>query len=95
MDLLKFGGELSIVGLPPYEVAPKISVIDIVYKAGKKVYGSMIGGIKETQEMLDFSLKHKIYPETELIKPSEIDKAYENLTSGKAKFCYVIDMTKE
>lgn len=95
MELLKFGGELSIVGLPPYEVAPKISVIDIVYKAGKKVYGSMIGGIAETQEMLDFSLKHKIYPETELIQVHEIDKAYENLTSGKAKFRYVIDMTKE
>ncbi|ENG6337898.1 NAD(P)-dependent alcohol dehydrogenase, partial [Campylobacter jejuni] len=57
--------------------------------------GSLIGGIAETQEMLDFSLKHGIYPETELITPQEIDKAYENLTSGKAKFRYVIDMTKE
>ncbi len=95
MELLKFGGELAIVGLPPYELAPKISVIDIVYKAGKKVYGSMIGGIAQTQEMLDFSLKHKIYPETELIKPSQIDEAYEKLTSGKAKFRYVIDISKE
>ncbi|MBK1971836.1 NAD(P)-dependent alcohol dehydrogenase, partial [Campylobacter sp. TTU-622] len=40
-------------------------------------------------------LKHQIYPEIELIKPNEIDKAYENLTSGKAKFRYVIDMSKE
>ncbi len=95
MNLLKFGGELCIVGLPPYELAPKISVIDLVYKAGKKLYGSMIGGIAETQEMLDFSLKHKIYPEVELIKPSEIDKAYENLTSGKASFRYVIDMSEK
>lgn len=44
--------------------------------------------------MLDFSLKHGIYPETELITPQEIDKAYENLISGKATR-YVIDMTKE
>ncbi|HEB9332893.1 TPA: NAD(P)-dependent alcohol dehydrogenase [Campylobacter coli] len=95
MDLLKFGGEMAIVGLPPYEVAPNISVITFVHKAGKKVYGSLIGGIAETQEMLDFSLKHKIYPETELITSKDIDKAYENLTSGKAKFRYVIDMTKE
>lgn len=95
MDLLKFGGEMAIVGLPPYEVAPNISVITFVHKAGKKVYGSLIGGIAETQEMLDFSLKHKIYPETELISSKDIDKAYENLTSGKAKFRYVIDMTKE
>ncbi|EOI5284238.1 zinc-binding dehydrogenase, partial [Campylobacter jejuni] len=95
LDLLKFGGEMAIVGLPPHEVAPSISVITFVHKAGKKVYGSLIGGIAETQEMLDFSLKHGIYPETELITPQEIDKAYENLTSGKAKFRYVIDMTKE
>lgn len=84
MDLLKFGGEMAIVGLPPHEVAPSISVITFVHKAGKKVYGSLIGGIAETQEMLDFSLKHKIYPETELITSKDIDKAYENLTSGKA-----------
>ncbi|KAA6234095.1 NAD(P)-dependent alcohol dehydrogenase [Campylobacter sp. LR291e] len=95
INLLKFGGELSIVGLPPYEVSPKINITDLVYKAGKKVYGSMIGGMKETQEMLDFSLKHKIYPETELIQPNEIDKAWENLLTGKAKFRYVIDMSKQ
>ncbi|EGO9807784.1 NAD(P)-dependent alcohol dehydrogenase [Campylobacter coli] len=95
LDLLKFGGEMAIVGLPPHEVAPSISVITFVHKAGKKVYGSLIGGIAETQEMLDFSLKHKIYPETELITSKDIDKAYENLTSGKAKFRYVIDMRDE
>ncbi|QWU79784.1 zinc-dependent alcohol dehydrogenase [Campylobacter novaezeelandiae] len=92
INLLKFGGELAIVGLPPYEVCPSINIKDLVFKAGKKVYGSLIGGIAQTQEMLDFSLKHQIYPEIELIKPNEIDKAYENLTSGKAKFRYVIDM---
>ncbi|MCV3456916.1 NAD(P)-dependent alcohol dehydrogenase [Campylobacter sp. CNRCH_2016_0050h] len=95
MDLLKFGGEMAIVGLPPHEVSPSINIIHFVHKAGKKVYGSLIGGIKETQEMLDFSLEHGIYPEIELIKPSEIDKAYENLTSGKAKFRYVIDMSEQ
>ena len=52
----------------------------------------MIGGIKETQEMLDFSLKHKIYPETEIIAANKIDEAYQKLTSGQAKFRYVIDM---
>lgn len=92
IDLLKYGGEFAIVGLPPHEVCPSISVTDLVHKAGKKVYGSLIGGIKETQEMLDFSLKHKIYPETELIKPDEINKAWDNLLNGSAKFRYVIDM---
>ena len=95
LDLIKFGGEMAIVGLPPVEYKIGIKINDLIHKAGKRVYGSLIGGIAETQEMLDFSLKNKIYPETELIAPQEIDKAYENLTSGKAKFRYVIDMTKE
>lgn len=95
IELLKFGGEMAIVGLPPLENEININIKELIFKAGKKVYGSLIGGIAETQEMLDFSLKHKIYPETELITPQEIDKAYENLTSGKAKFRYVIDMAKE
>ncbi|MFY4755485.1 NAD(P)-dependent alcohol dehydrogenase [Campylobacter jejuni] len=95
LELLKFGGEMAIVGLPPLENEININIKELIFKAGKKVYGSLIGGIAETQEMLDFSLKHQIYPEIELIKPNEIDKAYENLTSGKAKFRYVIDMSKE
>lgn len=92
VNLLKYGGEMAIVGLPPTDESIKNDMTRLIFSAGKKVYGSMIGGIKETQEMLDFSLLHKIYPETELIKPNQIDMAYTNLTSGKAKFRYVIDM---
>lgn len=92
INLLKFGGELAIVGLPPREVSPDINITNLVYNAGRKVYGSLIGGMQETQEMLDYSLRHKIYPETEIIRADQIDEAYENLTSGKAKFRYVIDM---
>ena len=92
LKLLKLGGEMGIVGLPPTEVEPKIGAAGLIFNAHKKVYGSLIGGIKETQEMLDFSLKHKIYPETEIIAASQINEAYENLTSGQARFRYVIDM---
>lgn len=92
IDLLKYGGELAIVGLPPTDAQQSIDFKRLVYAAGKKVYGSLIGGIKETQEMLDFSLKHKIYPETEIISANQIDEAYQKLTTGKAKFRYVIDM---
>ena len=92
LKLLKLGGEMGIVGLPPTEVDPKIGAAGLIFNAHKKVYGSLIGGMKETQEMLDFSLKHKIYPETEIISASQINEAYENLTSGRAKFRYVIDM---
>ena len=92
LKLLKLGGEMGIVGLPPTEVEPKIGTAGLIFNAHKKVYGSLIGGMKETQEMLDFSLQNKIYPETELITVNQIDEAYDNLTSGKAKFRYVIDM---
>lgn len=94
VKLLKSGGELAIVGLPPIDDKVGLSLNDLVFNANKKVYGSLIGGIKQTQEMLDFSLKHKIYPEIELITADQIDEAYENLTTGKAKFRYVIDMKK-
>ncbi|PAF43724.1 NAD(P)-dependent alcohol dehydrogenase [Helicobacter sp. 11S03491-1] len=93
LKLLKYGGEMAIVGLPPTDVNPLISASELVWTAGRKVYGSLIGGIQETQEMLDFSIKHGIYPEIEIIRADEIDKAYENLTTGKAKFRYVIDMS--
>lgn len=93
IKLLKFGGELALVGIPPAEISPKIDISSLIHGlAGRKVYGSLIGGIKETQEMLDFSLAHKIYPETQIISVSQIDEAYANLTTGKAKFRYVIDM---
>lgn len=92
IELLKYGGEMAIVGLPPAEVKQAIDVTRLLFAAGKKVYGSLIGGMKETQEMLNFSLEHKIYPETEIISVDGIDTAYENLVTGKAKFRYVIDM---
>lgn len=92
IDLLTFGGEMAIVGLPPADAKAIIDMSRLVFSANKKVYGSMIGGIKETQEMLDFSLANKIYPETEIISVDSINQAYSDLTSGKAKFRYVIDM---
>lgn len=92
VNLLKYEGELAIVGLPPTQDCPSINIKSLVFSAGKKVYGSLIGGMKETQEMLDFSLANEIYPEIELISVNQIDEAYDKLTSGRAKFRYVIDM---
>lgn len=93
--MLKYGkGEMAIVGQP--ETAT-INVADLAMggAANRKIYGSLIGGIKETQEMLDYSVEHNIYPEVEVIKAeaSEIDKAYRNVQDGKVKFRYVIDMS--
>lgn len=92
VNMLKFGGEMAIIGLPRNST---INIAALVWSAGRKVYGTFIGGIKETQEMLDYSVENNIYPEVEVINadPAEIDKAYKNVADGKVKFRYVIDMS--
>jgi len=63
-------------------------------QGNRKVFGSQIGGIKETQEMLDYSVANGIYPQVEIIKAEgeAVDQAYRNVLEGKVKFRYVIDM---
>ena len=95
LKMLKLDGQLGIVGLPAFRNMPTLSVAELVMPgARRKVFGSQIGGIKETQEMLDYSVEHGIYPEVEVIKAdgAQIDAAYENVLNGKVKFRYVIDM---
>ena len=93
VNMLKKGGEMAIVGLPGNS---NLNIASMAFVApNRKVYGSFIGGIKETQEMLDYSIAHNIYPEVEIISANgkEIDKAYQNVLDGKVKFRYVIDMS--
>ena len=94
MRMLKLNGQLGIVGLPALRNMSTVSVADLVFTGMRKVFGSQIGGIKETQEMLDYSVAHNIYPEVEVIRAdgAEIDRAYQNVLDGKVKFRYVIDM---
>lgn len=95
MRMLKMEGKFGIVGVPGQKNMPTISVYDIVISAPRRhVFGSQIGGIKETQEMLDYSVARNIYPEVEFI-PAEataIDEAYKNVLDGKVRFRYVIDI---
>lgn len=94
VQLLKMGGELAIVGL---DSKASLSPVQMILMGGahRKVYGSLIGGIKESQEMLDYSVAHNIYPEVEVIpaKATAIDEAYQNVLDGKVKYRYVIDMS--
>ncbi len=94
MKMLKLDGQLAIVGLPAFSNMPSITVADLVFLGSRKVFGSQIGGIRETQEMLDYSVANNIYPEVEVIKAEggDIDKAYQNVLHGNVKFRYVIDM---
>ena len=91
--MLKFGGEMAIVGLPAPKDAPKLDVNGFIWQFhNKKIYPSVIGGIKETQEMLDYSVKNKIYPKVEIIPIQKLDEAYQKVAKGEADFRFVIDM---
>lgn len=92
--MLKFGGEMAIVGLPASKDKPKLDFDALVWQfQNKKIYPSVIGGIKETQEMLDFSVKNKIYPKVQMIPINKLDEAYKIVAAGKADFRFVIDMS--
>ncbi len=95
VSMLKKNGELAIVGLPSNKECPSISIGILPYMANRKIYGSLIGGMKETQEMLDYSVANNIYPEVEVIPASgaAVDEAYRKIAAGEVKFRYVIDMS--
>lgn len=90
--MLKLTGELVILGFPAINNLPTINSGDILFGGRRKISGSLIGGIGETQEMLDYSVANNIYPLVEMISASQIDDAYQNVIDGKVKFRYVIDM---
>ncbi|MGM5629929.1 NAD(P)-dependent alcohol dehydrogenase [Apibacter raozihei] len=94
VKMLKIGGEMAIVGLPASENMPMIPAGSFVFNPHKKIYGSLIGGIPETQKMLDYSVANNIYPEVEIINADvkSVTDAYKNVIDGKVKFRYVIDM---
>jgi len=89
LSLLKVDGALVLVGAP-MEPLPVISFSLIV---GRKSFaGSLIGGIAETQEMLDFCGKHDIVADIELIGAHQVNEAYERLLKGDVRYRFVIDM---
>ncbi len=87
---LKRDGKMIMVGLPdkPY---PDVMISNIIFKR-KTLAGSLIGGIKETQEMLDFCGEHDIVCEIEKINIEDINQAYERTIKGDVKYRFVIDM---
>lgn len=89
LNLLKTDGVLVLVGAP-MEPLPIISFNLIM---GRKSFaGSLIGGIAETQEMLDFCGKHNIVSDIELINVDQVNDAYERLLKGDVRYRFVIDM---
>ena len=58
----------------------------------RSLAGSMIGGIPETQEMLDFCAQHGITADIEMIRADEIEQAYERMLAGDVKYRFVMDI---
>ncbi|MBF0297895.1 MAG: NAD(P)-dependent alcohol dehydrogenase [Oligoflexia bacterium] len=90
-NLLKLDGTLVSVGAPekPLTIHPFPLII-----MRRNYAGSVIGSIKETQEMLDFCAKHNITPEIELITPEQINVAYERVIQSDVRYRFVIDISK-
>jgi alcohol dehydrogenase (NADP+) len=89
LNLLRVDGSLALVGAPEHPL-PVAAFSLIPYR--RSFAGSMIGGIAETQEMLDFCGKHNIVSDIELISIHQINEAYERLLEGDVKYRFVIDM---
>lgn len=89
LNLLKVDGSLVMVGLPNEPL--EINAFNVV-NGRKSFSGSNIGGIAETQEVLDFCAKHNIKADIELINVQDINSALERLEKGQVKYRFVIDM---
>src|SRR5215213_1029220 len=89
LSLLRVNGTLALVGAPEHPL-PVAAFSLIPYR--RNFAGSMIGGIAETQEMLDFCGKHNIVSDIEMINIQQINEAYERLLKGDVKYRFVIDM---
>jgi len=87
--LLRRDGTLCLVGVPEHP-HPSPSVGMLIF-GRKSIAGSLIGGIAETQEMLDFCAEHGIVSEIETIPVQKIDEAYDRMQRSDVKYRFVID----
>lgn len=90
LNALKRDGAMVLVGVPE-ESHPSPSVFNLIMKR-RTLAGSLIGGIRQTQEMLDFCAKHNIVSDIETIRADQINEAYERMLKSDVKYRFVIDM---
>ena len=90
LRLLKRDGTMCLVGVPD-RPHPSPSAFELILRR-RSLSGSLIGGIKETQEMLDFCAEHGIVSDVEVIPIQQINAAYERMLKGDVKYRFVIDL---
>ena len=91
LELLKLDGTLVLIGLPgkPYEISTPTLLAQ-----RRSLAGSMIGGVAQTKEMLNFCGEHNIVSDVEVIDPDYINTAYERTVKSDVKYRFVIDAKK-
>jgi len=89
LGMLGLDGNVTLVGAPEKPLA--VSAFALIF-GRKSLSGSLIGGIKETQEMLDFCGKHNIISDVEVIPIQKVNEAYERLVKSDVKYRFSIDM---
>jgi len=91
VNALKPGGSLLLLGAAaePLEFSP----LPLLF-GGKRIVGSLVGNIADTQVMLDHCGRHNITSDIELVTPSQINEAYERTLKGDVKYRFVIDCSK-
>ena len=90
LNLLRRDGTMALVGAPEHD-HPSPQVFNLIMKR-RRLAGSLIGGIAETQEMLDFCGEHGITSDIELIPMQQINDAYERMLKSDVKYRFVIDL---
>ena len=89
INMLARDGNITLVGAPPAPLP--VGVFGLLFRR-RSFSGSLIGGIAETQEMLDFCSKHKITSDVEVIPIQKLDEAYQRLVKSDVKYRFSIDM---
>ena len=88
LGLLKLDGTLVELGMPEHPM--EVPAAALIF-GRRSIAGSLIGGIAETQEMLDFCAEHDVTPEIEVIEPDYLNEAYERVLSSDVRYRFVID----
>ena len=89
LSLLRRDGNLTLVGAPPKPLV--VAPMALIF-GRRNVSGSLIGGLAETQEMLDFCGQHGIVADVEMVRIQDVNTAWERLLKADVKFRFVIDM---
>ncbi len=89
LGMLRTNGTMVCVGVPP--PAPPVAAFNLIFQR-RSLAGSLIGGIAETQEMLDYCAEHNIVSDVEVIAMKDINEAYERMLNGDVRYRFVIDM---